>query len=615
MPDYAALSSSDPALLEGPSVPEVGIPLPKIPKVEENPFSPNPDLLNLDVTMYPALPSPSEPSKPEPEVPLPHGQITLNGIRYIPVPPAHSEVVATSTVPMTPKVRLEEPATIAPSAPVVQSKDSSPTTAPTERPEGTTPREGLEFAMPEEPPFRKVERKSRKKSRSVSRRRSASRSHSRHRNSTNQPSSVGQSTPTKEPSTNKTGRGRGKRRPEMTNAPILVPTTHSHLLQVPEPRGGLTVTFDTEARKRKIETTIQHLERLSSEATIPVEVVSRPTEVTTISAPTEPAQEDSDIDLADGTIFIPTLPLNDTETLVYKTDANIEDCKAFSNVITHRESSIWDSSKAAIAPDLFYESYFKDHQHMTDLRSKCITRIQSFNFKVTRQETKSPEEAAASSKAQKERLEAKFRTALLKLYEAFEDAATFGQPDFVSEIRDQVVNPAISHMTSIFVSSRCRTCYRGRIQDPAWRRTRFRTILPFLVPISPDSYRKAEEFQAIALLERTSLDDDGPAPDKFRLGLSEDDLKIYKALTRQEQRSFNEELKALATNNTLIRPSRRRESQKDTPPLYVDSLSYASLQRIRLLRRQQMLPIAQALLHRYRLRHDRLIVLFGRNKN
>ena len=57
-----------------------------------------------------------------------------------------------------------------------------------------------------------------------------------------------------------------------------------------------------------------------------------------------------------GNISVPTLPIYDTEALVYKTDANIEDYKAFASVITFRESSIWDREKTAIAPDLFYES-------------------------------------------------------------------------------------------------------------------------------------------------------------------------------------------------------------------------------------------------------------------
>ena len=104
-------------------------------------------------------------------------------------------------------------------------------------------------------------------------------------------------------------------------------------------------------------------------------------------------------------------------------------------------------------------------------------------------------------------------------------------------------------MTNLFASSRCRTCYRGRRQDPAWRRTRFRTLLPFLINISPDAYKKAEEHQAISLLEKTSLEDDGPLLDKFKLGFS-DDIRIYRALTRSERWSFDEEWKAFARNNT-----------------------------------------------------------------
>ena len=74
--DYASLSSSHTALLDGPNILEASPPLPKIPKIEENPFSPNPSLLDLD--MYPSLPSPQESSQPKPFVPLPHGRIHLN---------------------------------------------------------------------------------------------------------------------------------------------------------------------------------------------------------------------------------------------------------------------------------------------------------------------------------------------------------------------------------------------------------------------------------------------------------------------------------------------------------------------------------------------------------
>ena len=90
-PDYASLSSSDAALLDGPNILETSAPIPKIPKIEENPFSPNPSLFDLE--MYPALSSPQESSKPESLIPLPHGRISLNGIYYDPVPPAHDQLL------------------------------------------------------------------------------------------------------------------------------------------------------------------------------------------------------------------------------------------------------------------------------------------------------------------------------------------------------------------------------------------------------------------------------------------------------------------------------------------------------------------------------------------
>ena len=220
--DYASLSSSDAALLDGPHNLEVSTPLPKIPKFEENLFSPNPSLFDLD--MYPALPSPQEPSKPELFVPLPHGRIHLNGIYYDPVPPPHNVVVATSSIPTTPMVRPVQPTSVTPTTPAIQAEASTPTasTASANPPEASTsaapvtkePKVGLEFAMPEDPPFQKVERKSRKKSRSLSRNRSKSRSQSHNRMAKGiTKSTIPQqsSTTTETPKTHG-GCGRGKKR-------------------------------------------------------------------------------------------------------------------------------------------------------------------------------------------------------------------------------------------------------------------------------------------------------------------------------------------------------------------------------------------------------------------
>ena len=246
--DNASLSSSDAALLDGPNISEVSTPLPKIPKIEENPFSP----CLLDLEMYPALPSPPESSEPQPHVPLPHGRINLNGIYYDPVPPPHNVVVATSSIPTEPMVRQEQSVSAAPAAPADEPKAST-SAASTIQPEASTsatsavqpeafisvasattsqdsstnkkePRVGLEFVMPEEPPCQKVERKSRKKSRSLSRNRSKSRSQSRANVANRKLSASQQSTTLEETPKARGGRGRGKKRPEMTNAPIIVPT-------------------------------------------------------------------------------------------------------------------------------------------------------------------------------------------------------------------------------------------------------------------------------------------------------------------------------------------------------------------------------------------------------
>ena len=322
-PDYASLSPSDTALLDGPNLSQVSTPQPKVLKIEENLFSPDPGLFDLGpIMMYPALPSSTKPSQSQPVVPLPHGQILINGVYYQPVPPPHNVVVATSSIPTTPMVQPEAstsaaPTPSVPATPVVQP----PVVAPQEQPAPTTePKVGLEFAMPEEPPFQKVERKSRKKSRSLSKSRSKSRSHSRARKNggSKKSSTPQQPTTALETLQTRSGRGRGKKRPEMTNAPIIVPTTYSHLLHVPEPKGGPTVTFSKDAQLRKVEKTVQHLERLSTEASVPMEVVSKPSEATTIKAETPPAQEDSDVNLETGNVFVPTLPISDTEVLVYK---------------------------------------------------------------------------------------------------------------------------------------------------------------------------------------------------------------------------------------------------------------------------------------------------------
>ena len=181
-----------------------------------------------------------------------------------------------------------------------------------------------------------------------------------------------------------------------------------------------------------------------------------------------------------------------------------------------------------------------------------------------------------------------FRT-VYTMFEAFEQAFIFEHSEItpffpITDLRDNLVNPAIAHMANFFASSRCRTCYKGRKLDAPWRRSRFNTILPIIARISPKAFQKEEEHQATVLLEKTAIEDEFTLPDIFRLGFTEEDVKIFRALRRSEHDAFNKELTAFVRINTPIRMSRCWDNQKDTPPLVTSSLNHAALQQIRQLR-------------------------------
>ena len=135
---------------------------------------------------------------------------------------------------------------------------------------------------------------------------------------------------------------------------------------------------------------------------------------------------------------------------------NTDDYKVFSQTIVSKEAPLWDREKVRLHADVFYHSYFQDFQLMSDLKQKAQSRIQSFNIRVTRQDDKNDQ---SSSQANKQRLEAKFRKALHQMYKAFGEAYTLQQPELIEDLRDHLVKPAIAQITSLFVSSRCRTCY------------------------------------------------------------------------------------------------------------------------------------------------------------
>ena len=87
------------------------------------------------------------------------------------------------------------------------------------------------------------------------------------------------------------------------------------------------------------------------------------------------------------------------------------------------------------------------------------------------------------------------------------------QLELITELRDHLVKLANTHLTSLSVSSRCRTCYRGRHRNAAWRRSHFNILTTLLWEISPKAYGQAEEHQAVVFLERTQLTANGPKTD------------------------------------------------------------------------------------------------------
>ena len=201
-------------------------------------------------------------------------------------------------------------------------------------------------------------------------------------------------------------------------------------------------------------------------------------------------------------------------------------------------------------------------------------------------------DVAASSQSNKERLEAKFRNAISLMYEAFKEACILENSELIENLRDNLVKPAIAQITSLFTSSWCRTCYSGRHQTAAWRQSRFDTLAPLLCEVPQEAYKKAEDHHAVIIIEKTKIDANGPPFDRFRLGLSQENRRIYAMLTRLEHDSFNDELKNLVNINSLIRMSRRWDSQKDNPPSLEVNLNHDALE-ICQLQHQKLLPIAR----------------------
>ena len=112
----------------------------------------------------------------------------------------------------------------------------------------------------------------------------------------------------------------------MTNAPILIPTTHWHLISTAKPKPGLTVTFSTDG---SIPRAVQHLSKLTMEATAPLETNSTTSSETRVILGPTPIHNDSDMDLETSEVSVPTKAPAEPNKLTYKLRPNTDDYEVF----------------------------------------------------------------------------------------------------------------------------------------------------------------------------------------------------------------------------------------------------------------------------------------------
>ena len=523
-------------------------------KEEENPYSPDLDSIPLDEEMFPSLETPDAPMEPTNPAPVPaHNYILLGGLYYQQVPPPHNVVVSQSAIP-TPALI---PVTAAPpAAPVIVPTTSAtaeiqaPPTAPSQVPlplsddDSTTkgagtPKDGIAAAAatldPE--PEKKASKKKASEHPAVQsqdvvtdqrRSRPRSRSTSSCQSDKHEVAKKPQGVALSDVGSKKV-RGIGRGKPK-TQGPLVAPSTS--LGSITAPRENLRITIPAGSNKRIVEVipndfpaNIQHLANLEGEAfnrwELQLPAAVEPKFV--VEIPQEDPQEDSEVDLRIGEPI--SRPWSEPLQFTFNSHSVLGDHQRFAQEVLKMEPGVWDRARVESNPTLFYQAYFLDQQKLSEVRQKGTVRIQQFNVKVTRQ---SPDrDYSTSSRANRERLEAKFRLALTHMYQAFEEAFQFESSDFITDLRNHLVKTAVTHISSLFASSRCRTCHRGRRMDAVWRIRRFESLLPYLAEIPLESYRKAEDHRANVLLDKTALVAEGSPMDKYQLGLTPDDRKLY----------------------------------------------------------------------------------------
>ena len=261
----------------------------------------------------------------------------------------------------------------------------------------------------------------------------------------------------------------------MTNTPLVTSRVRSHLSHITRPNNSLTITLPAEDGIHVSEVqlpftpVLAHLTPLEQDVTQSLDLpqVFQPGSQTTVEFPLEPSPDDSDVDLDTGETQDSAFSKPGSLKLTYDARLVLEHHQNFTSTVLEREPDLWDRLQVDCNPSQFYQEYFLDQQKIHDVLSRGYSRVQAFNVWVTRQEPQSPTQWTASSKEGKEKLEAKFKQALTSLYEAFETAYQFEHSEFISDLRNHLVKTAVTQITSLFASSRCRACYRGRHMDAA----------------------------------------------------------------------------------------------------------------------------------------------------
>ena len=649
MSTKAEISSPDNVQENTSTTSTMNTPVVSIPpfKEEENPYSPDLDSIPLDEEMFPSLEVPEVSmdranSVPSTSTSMPmQNYIILGGVYYQQVPPPHNVVVSQSSIPTPALVPVPVPVRVpSPVVPTgIPETPAAPSVVPSEVPLPTTdteaedqdteatkdgiaaaaeavfnPATDTQLGNDTDPsattlPQGSVDDKKliQPRSRSSSSRRSRQPSVKK-----TQPAGISPHDTTSK-QVRAIGRGKAKNSglPNAPSTPMGNMTT---------PRENLKITIPAKGGKRLVEiipneypANIQHLSSLETDALsrweLQTPAVVAPNFVVELSP--DEQQEDSDIDLRTGEV-VPK-PWSDPLQFTFSSLSVLEDHQKFAREVLRMEPDQWDKEKVENNPTLFYQAYFLDQQKLSEVRQKGTVRIQQFNVKVTRQ---SPDgDHAASSRANRERLEAKFRLALTQTYQAFEEAFRYESSDFISDLRNHLMKTAVTHISSLFASSRCRTCHKGRRMDAVWRLRRFESLLPYLSEVPLESYRRAEDHRAHVLLDKTALVADGTPMDRYNLGLTSDDRRLYAKLSFAERRSFDAELASLANNNSLMRLSRRWENCKAVSPALDINLGHQAFQKMRQLRRLNLLPIAQMLLRRYHDRHVNLVDRFGKSSD